>query len=461
LKREQAQNTRGAFPASEKNMSKFTERIFIVKSDEWRLVLTLGAILFINYAAMGVTKVVSVSGFLSEVQDYYILLVWAGDMALLILATGAQSLIIDKYPRVKLLGGIILLLGAIYAILPLSFMLEGFPIKVSYTLLYLLTDQQWLVFPLVFWALVNDLYSPAQGRRLLPVIGSFAFLGTIAGLIVAQLDAIFSFGAPRLLFANALAFLFDFGILYFGLRKIQTRFVKKKSDSVGKIFSGGWDFIKTVPAFRYLSLIMFSAGITLTILLYDTLSDASLYFGDNFQHFFALYSLVIAVFSVLLQFFSGKIISKLGIKNSFSFLPFALFFGSILSFIIPGIWGSAPAQGLSKITLDTVDQSNRKAYQALVPDEKRGRVSIFIDNYLPSLGTIFASLLVFGIISWSISAGLSREVYSSIYLALGIIGAIMAVIAFFLMRKVYDKSLLSWQMKRRSRSSSVMDKLDF
>ncbi len=442
-------------------MSKFTERIFKIKPGEWGLVLVLGAILFINYAAMGVTKVVSVSGFLSEVKDYYILLVWAGDMALLILATGAQSLIIDKYPRVKLLGGIILLLGIIYAILPFSFMVKSFPLEISYTLLYLLTDQQWLVFPLVFWALINDLYSPAQGRRLLPIIGSFAFLGTIAGLLVAQLDATFSFGAPRLLYANAFAFLVAFGILYFGFRKTQIRLVKKKSDSVREIFSGGWDFIKAMPAFRYLSLIMFAAGITITILLYNTLSDASLHFGDNFQSFFALYSLAIAVFSVLLQFFSGKIIEKFGIKDSFSFLPFSLLFGSILNFIIPGIWGSAPAQGISKITLDTVDQSNRKAYQALVPDEKRGRVSIFIDNYLPSLGTIFASLLVFSIISWGISAEISREIYSSIYLALGIIGAIISVIAFFLMRKVYEKSLLSWQMKRRSRSSSVMDKLDF
>ena len=442
-------------------MNKSIERIFKIKSGEWGLVLTLGAILFINYAAMGVTKIVSVSGFLSEVKDFYILLVWAGDMGLLILATGAQSLIVDKFPRVNLLGGIILLLGVFYAILPFSFMLDSFPLEIGYTLLYLLTDQQWLVFPLVFWALVNDLYSPAQGRRLLPIIGSFAFLGTIAGLLIAQLDATFSFGAPRLLFANAFAFLLAFGVLFFGFRKVQVRFVKKKSDSMGEIFSGGWDFIKAMPAFRYLSLIMFSAGITITILLYDTLSDASLRFGDNFQSFFALYSLAIAIISVLVQFLSGKIIEHFGIKDSFSFLPFSMLIGSVLSFFLPGIWGSAPSQGLTRVTLETVDQSNRKAYQALVPDEKRGRVSIFIDNYLPTLGTILGSLLAFGIISWGISAGISREIYSSIYLGMGILGAITSVIAYFLMRKVYEKSLLSWQMKRRSRSSSVMDKLDF
>lgn len=442
-------------------MNRFLQRIFRVKPGELGLVLTLGTILFINYATMGIVKVVSVSGFLSEVKDYFILLVWAGDMGLLIIATGIQSLIIDRFHRVKLLGGLILLLSLIYAILPLTFMLDNFPLEISYTLLYLLTDQQWLIFPLIFWALVNDIYGPAQGRRLLPVIGSFAFLGTIVGLAVAQLDSTIGFGPVKLLFSNSFVFLLAWGIVYFILRKIRIRHVNQESATVREVFSGGWDFIRSVPAFRYLSFGMIATGVTVTMLLYDTLSDASLHFGKGFQSFFALYSLAIAIASILIQFLSGRIIEKFGIKDSFSFLPIVMLIGSVISFFVPGVWGSAPSQGVTRITLETVDQSNRKAYQAFVPDEKRGRVSIFIDSYLPSLGTILGSLLAFGIISWGISRNISREILSSIYLGLGIIGAVIAVIAFFMMRAAYDQSLLNWQMKRRSRGSSVMDRLDF
>ena len=60
---------------------------FPLRAGESRLVFSLGFILFANYAAMGITKVVSVSGFLGTVKDHYILLVWAVDMVLLILAT--------------------------------------------------------------------------------------------------------------------------------------------------------------------------------------------------------------------------------------------------------------------------------------------------------------------------------------------------------------------------------------
>src|SRR5688572_21920839 len=162
---------------------------FPLRAGESRLALTLGFILFANYAAMGITKVVSVSGFLSEVKDHYILLVWAIDMVLLILATGLQSLIVDRFDRVKLMVGVLLAFTILYAILPFTFLSKLVPDSISYTLIYLLNDQQWRFFPVVFWILVNDIYDPATGRRVMPVIANFAFIGTIIGLAIAAIDA--------------------------------------------------------------------------------------------------------------------------------------------------------------------------------------------------------------------------------------------------------------------------------
>lgn len=434
---------------------------FRIRPGEVRLVLVLGAILFINDATMGIAKVVSVSGFLSEVKDYYILLVWAIDMGLLVLATALQSLIIDRFHRIKLIGGIILVLGVSFAVLPVTFVLDGFPIEISYTLLYLLTDQQWLMFPLVFWILINDIFDPGQGRRLIPVIGSFAFIGAIVGLGIAQLDSMLRFGPIKLLLFNAGLFLLAWILVVTTLRNVRVRNTSQSIATISQAFSGGWDFIRSVPAYRYLSIGMLAVGMTMTILLYDTLSDASLELGDGFQSFYAFYSLVIAVVSVFLQFMSGKIIEKLGLKNSFAILPFTLLIGSIVAFFVPGYWSSSASQGAARVALQTVDQSSRKSFQAMVPDERRGRVSIFIDSYLPSIGTILGSLLTYGIIVLGILFSMSRQISSSIYLGLAILGGIIAVVSFFLMRSVYDKSLFNPQLKRRSRGASVLDGLDF
>lgn len=435
---------------------------FPLRAGESGLAFTLGLILFANYAAMGITKVVSVSGFLSEVKDHYILIVWAVDMVLLILATGLQSLIVDRFDRIKLMMGVLIVFGALYAILPLTFLTKGFPASVSYTLIYLLNDQQWRFFPVVFWILVNDIYDPATGRRIMPIIANFAFIGTIIGLGIAAIDARLEFGPVKLLLLNASIFFFAFLISQFRLRSVSLPPpVGVGSTTMKETLTEGWEFIKTVPAFAYLALSMLAAGSIMTILLYDALSDAKLDLGSGFQSFYATYNLVIAIVSIFVQSISARVIEKLTLKRSFLIQPFMMLISTIANFFIPGFISSSIAQGASRTTYDTLDLSSRKAFQAMVPNEKRGRVSIFLDSYLPSGGTIIGSLVAFAIISLGIYFGISREQYTAIYLGVGIAIALVAVYAVFKVRATYEQSMLSWQLKRRTRGASVLDRISF
>ena len=432
-----------------------------LRTGESRLVFSLGFILFANYAAMGITKVVSVSGFLGAVKDHYILLVWAVDMVLLILATGIQSLIVDRFDRIKLLGGVLLVFMILYTVLPLTFLSKSFPASISYTLIYLLNDQQWRFFPVVFWILVNDIYDPATGRRVLPIIANFAFLGTIVGLGIGALDAKMEFGPIRLLLLNGLIFFLAYLVSQTRLRTVKLPPPVGAQSSMKETLSEGWDFIKNVPAFAWSALGMLAAGSVMTILLYDVLSDAKLELGGEFQSFYAQYNLVIAFISIFVQSVSAKIIERISLKRSFLIQPFIMLGSMLANFFIPGYMSSALSQGVSRVTYDTVDLSARKAFQAMVPNEKRGRVSIFIDSYLPSGGTILGSLAAFAIISLGLQFGFVREQYALIYLGIGIAGALLAVYAAFRVRSTYEQSMLSWQLKRRTRGASVLDKLNF
>ncbi|RJP51484.1 MAG: hypothetical protein C4557_07860 [Anaerolineaceae bacterium] len=436
-------------------------RWFPLREGEAGLVFTLGLILFANYAAMGITKVVSVSGFLSEVKAHYILLVWAVDMVLLILATGMQSLIVDRYDRIKLMAGVLLVFSALYAVLPLTFLLKGFPASISYTLIYLLNDQQWRFFPVVFWILVNDIYDPASGRRVMPVIANFAFIGTIVGLGIAAIDAKMQFGPIKLLSLNASIFFIAWLISRIRLRAVKLPPPIRPADSMKETLTEGWDFIKKVPAFAYLALGMLATGSVMTILLYDTLSDAKLDLGGGFQSFYAIYNLIIAVASIFLQSFSSKLIEVFTLKRSFLIQPFVMLASTIANFFIPGYMSSAISQGVSRASYDTLDLSARKAFQAMVPNEKRGRVSIFIDGYLPSGGTIVGSLLTFAIIAIGLKVGMGRELYARIYLGVGVVIAIVAMYASHRLRQTYEQSMLNWQLKRRTRGASVLDRIDF
>lgn len=434
---------------------------FRFKPGEFSLVFTLGAILLGNYAAMGITKVIAVSGFLSEVKGQYLLLLWAGDMALLILATGLQSLIVDRFDRIKLLITVLLVFMGLYAILGLSFFFNLFSQSIAYTFIYLLNDQQWRFFPVVFWILANDIFEPATGRRLLPVIANFAFVGTILGLGIAGLDASMHFGTVNLLYLNAIIFFVSFAMAYFGLRQVRIVKPSRTAVSIRESFSEGWDFIRTVPAFAYQALGMLAAGAAMTILLYDALTDAHIDLGNGFQSFYANYNLLIAVGSIIVQSLTRRIIEKLSIKKSFLIHPIVMMISTITNFFIPGFLSSTTAQGVSRVSYDTIDLSNRKAIQALVPNEKRGRVSMFIDGHLPSLGTIIGSLITFGIITTGLNLSMGQGAFSPIYLGLGIVLSLFAFWAALRVRQTYDKSMLNWQLKRRTRGSSgVFDKLE-
>lgn len=442
-------------------MQNWFKRLFPLREGEAGLVFTLGFILFANYAAMGITKVVSVSGFLSEVKDHYILLVWAVDMVLLILATGVQSLIVDRFDRIKLLMGVLLIFSALYALLPLTFKIPGFPTYISYTLVYLLNDQQWRFFPVVFWILVNDIYDPATGRRVTPLVANFAFLGTIVGLAIAAVDSRIHLGTLNLLLLNAGIFLSAWVVSQARLRAVKLPPPIRATETMKETLTEGWEFIKTVPAFAFLALGMLATGSVMTILLFDAISAAKFELGGSFQSFYAIYNLIIAFGSIFMQSFSSRLIDRFTLKRSFLIQPFVMLVSVLVNFFVPGFMGSAISQGVSRASYDTLDLSARKAFQAMVPNEKRGRVSMFIDSYLPSAGTIIGSLITFLIISIGLWFGWERELYNKIYIGVGVLIALIAVNASFKVRSTYEQSMLSWQLKRRTRGASVLDKLDF
>lgn len=53
----------------------------------------------------------------------------------------------DRFDRVKLLAGVLLVFAGLYAVLPLTFISKVIPLSVSYTLIILLTISNLVIFP--------------------------------------------------------------------------------------------------------------------------------------------------------------------------------------------------------------------------------------------------------------------------------------------------------------------------
>ena len=148
--------------------------------------LTLGFLLFANSVAQPLAEITAVANFLPAVGVNNILVVWIIDALLAFVITGGQSLIIDRFNRKRLLQGLCAVLGLVFGVLWLMVVL-GAPSWLNYGLLYLVAQQQWLVYPMIFWVLANDLLEMSQAKRLLPLMASLGFVGRLVGILLALL----------------------------------------------------------------------------------------------------------------------------------------------------------------------------------------------------------------------------------------------------------------------------------
>jgi ATP/ADP translocase len=225
----------------------------------------------------------------------------------------------------------------------------------------------------------------------------------------------------------------------------------------------GWDFISNVPSFRYLIITILAMAVCDTIVEFRFLviSDAYIPGQAAYQQFYSFYRLGATLLSFLMQtFFTSRIIAKLNLKNVFYILPAITLLGSVGMFFLPGLSMAVTAMISLKMMRETVDESSRKSFEALVPEERRGRVSTFMDSYLPAIGTVL-SCMVTGIIVL-IGLGIGRDL-SGVYIAVAIVGALVGIWAITKMRACYDSSLLNWRLKRRQRgmNAELLDKLTF
>jgi MFS family permease len=139
-------------------------------------------------------------------------------------------------------------------------------------------------------------------------------------------------------------------------------------------------------------------------------------------------------------------------------MPLALVGGS-LWMLFAGVVSAIGGMVLPKVAQFTAYDSARRSFQALVPEERRGRVSMLVESYLFAFGVILASLIILGALF--LSRWIGEMATSYIYRWLAVVSAIWALWAIVKMRQVYDKSMLDWRLKRRQRGSSVLDKLEF
>jgi Na+/melibiose symporter-like transporter len=346
----------------------------------------------------------------------------------------------------------------------------GAPDWLSYPALYILTDQFYAIFPLAFWAMVNDLYSIAEAKRLYPII----LMGTAIGSILGNGLAAFSGwllqqsggDAASLLPMSSLILLLGLLVVevVFGRQTVNARQDRNDAFDLKQTLNVGMDYISNVPIFKFLAVSMLLSGLAFTVIEYHFLFSLDQSVAQNplqFQTFYGSFKIVLILSTLLAQaLVSGRLMDKIGLKGAFILQPVALLLGAGLALLAPGVYGAAGARYLARLVQQAWDEPARKSLENLIPDERRGRVSVVIDRYFYDISTIIAALTLGLLLFLSSLTLISQEAVFYVYLGLALAAALVAIVATLRLRATYDKSMLDWRLAR-PRRKSTLDGIEF
>lgn len=417
----------------------------------------LALLLFVNALALESNEVVATSGFISSIGVNQIVLIWALDMTIIVLTSGVYSLFVDRTRRPRLAVMLFTGFAMVYAALYGLFLVSRSP--VTYALLLVINDQQWLLFPLVVWALANDMFAVASAKRLFPLLGIAAFTGGIIGNVTAAAMAQF-FGANfSLLLFNALLLFTTGAILYFVLKRVKVT-VRQSSERESALdaLQEGLGFVREVPVFRYLTITMIMLGIGLNAIEFDFLNKvaSSTTVASDLQTFYGGFKVAVAIGLLVAQAaISPWLLNRLGFKHVFMVMPAMMLVGLALAALGPGLIGAVLGNYLVRVSKVGVDEPSSRAFQGLVPDERRGRVSAFLEGYLYPVGSIVGSVTIAVLLGVASAGTIPGASVRTIYLALALGAAGVALLAASRIRHDYDRSMLNWRLQRRKRGSAL------
>ncbi len=450
-------------------MSVERTHILNLKPGEWKLVIPLLLLLGVNALVLEISEVVATSGFVRTVGVAQIPLLWIVDMSIALLSAIVYSVVVDRLPRLRVVSWLLGMLSFSYLIIQVLF-IYGAPDWMTYPLLYILADQQFTLFPLAFWALANDVYSMSEAKRLFPLIAAGSAFGRIVGngIAAASATVFMQHGASvsALLVVSGLVFLAGLGLVWatFSKRTVRARQDHQAGVGIRQALQEGVGVIKEVPILRYLAFGMTLVALALTILEFHFLFTMDQEFTNDpvqFQAFYGQYKLVLILATLFFQWIiTRRFLEKLGMKNNFIVLPVTLVAGVGTALASPGLLGGAIGRFLARLVEWSWDEPVRKSAQGLIPDERRGRVSAFLDSYIYAFSTIIGCIVLIALFLAAAMGWLPAQSVTPVYLVIAIIAAIGAVAMALRLRSVYDKSLLNWRLSR-SRRKSVLDEIEF
>src|SRR5262249_1034299 len=281
----------------------------------------------------------------------------------------------------------------------------------------------------IFWAMLVDIFTAEQGKRLFGFIAAGATLGAIVGsAVTASLAKTVS--QPFLLVGAAL--LLEVSIWCVRrLSRLSERMSDRPHPERGEVPIGGTvlaGFVKRLrpPYLLNIAIFLLLYAITSTFLYFDQASIVAQNFKDRGAQtaLFATIDLAVNVITLVIQLFlTGRIVRWLGVAIVLALLPAMTMLGFGLLAVLPTLAVIVVFQVLRRAGNFALTRPAREGLFTVVPREDRYKAKAFIDTAVYRLGDQVGawSYALIGLAGWGVTqAALVAIVLSVAWLANGL-----------------------------------------
>jgi len=235
----------------------------------------------------------------------------------------------------------------------------------------------------IFWALIVDLFSSEQGKRLFGFIAAGATIGAIAGSSITASLARYV-PVPLLLIGSVI--LLEVAVYAVRrLSKLSGSLHKQPSQDRavgGSIWAGITHPFKS-PYLLGVSLFILLFAITATFLYFEQAAIVKANFSDRGAQtaFFASIDLAVNVITLVVQLFlTGRIVRWLGVGITLALLPALTLFGFAALAFVPALSSLVIFQTLRRSSDYAIARPTREVLYTVLPREDRYKAKSFIDT---------------------------------------------------------------------------------
>ncbi|MGH7550600.1 MAG: HEAT repeat domain-containing protein [Gemmatimonadota bacterium] len=248
-----------------------------------------------------------------------------------------------------------------------------------------------------FFLVVNDLFDPRQGKRLLGFVGAGGLAGGVAGSAGAGFLAR-PLGSENLLLLGAVLLVVCAGLAerVFRIGRFRTSRPQREPDEDQGI-TGGLRILQRVRHMRRIAVVLFLGTLTVTFVdwMFNAAVEAAIPGQDAQTRYFGR---VFAVFNgvalVIQLFFASFALRFLGLAGSLVVLPVAVGLGVGGLLAAPGLLTATLARAPESTFRNSLDQSARELLYLPVPTVLKRRVKPFIDIVVQRGADGLAGLLI-------------------------------------------------------------------